>query len=96
MWRGRLKKGRVMVMGDFNARVGKEIGSNGEETVNSDGNKLIGLVGRKGMVAANLGDNCIGKWTRILEYGDCEKERQQSIIDYILVEKDEEEGIVYP
>ena len=31
------RRGKVMVMGDFTARTGKELGGNGEEVVNSNG-----------------------------------------------------------
>jgi exonuclease III len=86
------KKGWVTVMGDFNGRTGKELGENGEETKNTNGEKLIGMVGRQRLVAVNAGVKCVGKWTRIL-YTKDQVEPQRSVIDYILVEKEEEERV---
>ena len=47
---GFMQKGRVVLLGDFNARVGRStdvddvIGMFGEETLNASGNRLISLV----------------------------------------------------
>ena len=53
------QKGKVVLLGDFNARVGKSsevddvIGMFGEETCNASGNKLISFLNEVELVACN-------------------------------------------
>ena len=53
------EKGKVVLLGDFNARVGKVaddddvIGKFGEDTCNASGNKLISLLREVELVACN-------------------------------------------
>ena len=66
-------KGRVLLLCDFNARVGKGldsddvVGSFGEEVCNSNGTKLIELMQQSYLVLWNNREFCIEpKWTRIM------------------------------
>ena len=66
-------KGRVVLLGDFNARVGKGldsddvVGSFGEEVCNSNGTKLIELMQQSDLVSWNNREFCIEpQWTRIM------------------------------
>ena len=82
------EKGTVVLLGDFNARVGKAeeiddvVGMFGEETCNASGQKLISLLNEVELVACN-GRELVSEpeWTRVrLSRG------QKSIIDYIITD----------
>ena len=82
-------KGRVLLLGDFNARVGKSedvddvIGMFGENTYNSNGNLLIELLQNCNLMVCNgrtlLSDP---QWTRVQS-----RLGHKSIIDYIITDK---------
>ena len=67
-----MEKGKVVLLGDFNARVGKAIddddviGKFGEDTCNASGNKLISLLHEVELVACN-GRELVSEpeWTRV-------------------------------
>ena len=74
-----------MLLGDFNARVGKGldsdnvVGSFGEEVCNSNGTKLIELMQESDLVLWNNREFCIEpQWTRIMP-----SLGQHSIVDYV-------------
>ena len=78
-------KGRVVLLGDFNARVGKGLDSDdvvgpfGEEVCNSNGTKLIELMQQSDLVLWNNREFCIEpQWTRIMP-----SLGQHSIVDYV-------------
>ena len=78
-------KGRVVLLGDFNARVGKGlysddvVGPFGEEVCNSNGTKLIELMLQSDLVLWNHSEFCIEpQWTRIMP-----SLGQHSIVDYV-------------
>ena len=83
------EKGKVVLLGDFNARVGKAaddddvIGKFGEDTCNASGNKLISLLREVELVACN-GRQLVSEpeWTRVRPSLD-----QKSVIDYILMDE---------
>ena len=60
------EKGKLVLLGDFNARVGKAaddddvIGKFGEDTCNASGNKLISLLHEVELVACNGRQNQSG------------------------------------
>ena len=82
-------KGRVVLLGDFNARVGKSndvddvIGMFGEASCNSNGNLLIELLQNCNLMICNgrtmLNDP---QWTRVQN-----RLGHKSIIDYIITDK---------
>ena len=82
------QKGRVVLLGDFNARVGKStdvddvIGIFGEDTCNRSGNKLISFLNELELVICN-GRRCVSEpeWTRARPSLD-----QKSVIDYIITD----------
>ena len=78
-------KGRVVLLGDFNAHVGKGLDSDdvvgpfGEEVCNSNGTKLIELMQQSDLVLWNIREFCIEpQWTRIMP-----SLGQHSIVDYV-------------
>ena len=83
------EKGKVVLLGDFNARVGKAadeddvIGKFGEDTCNASGNKLIALLHEVELVACN-GRQLVSEpeWTMVRRSLD-----QKSVIDYILMDE---------
>ena len=79
--------GSVIVLGDFNARIGKFEGSNkGEEVVNENGKAMIRMLERQSLTPINIWKCSNGGWT-------WRRNSHQSIIDYILVCDDERERI---
>jgi hypothetical protein len=84
------RRGQVMVLGDFNARVGSStcafdvIGQYGEDHCNPNGKRLIQLLHASDMYALNGRVRCPHPaWTR------CRLSRgEQSIIDYVLADSD--------
>ena len=80
--------GRVVLLGDFNARVGKStdvddvIGIFGEDTCNRSGNKLISFLNELELVICN-GRRCVSEpeWTRVRPSLD-----QKSVIDSIITD----------
>ena len=82
------QKGRVVLLGDFNARVGRSvdvddvIGMFGEETCNASGNRLISFLNEVELVICN-GRQLVAEpeWTRVRP-----SLNQRSVIDYIITD----------
>ena len=82
------EKGRVVLLGDFNARVGtaseidEVIGMFGEETSNNNGEKLVSFLTQVDLVSCN-GRTFVTEpeWTRVRP-----GLKQKSIIDYIITD----------
>ena len=82
------EKGKVVLLGDFNARVGKSvdiddvIGMFGEDTCNASGNRLVSFLNEVELVACN-GRMFVSEpeWTRVRP-----SLKQKSIIDYIITD----------
>jgi hypothetical protein len=74
--------GELVVCGDFNARIGKKAGNNGEEVVNVNGRRMLKMVERCGLMVCNTQECCEGKWTRV-------QAERRSVIDYVLVRRAE-------
>ena len=75
------KKESILIMGDFNCKVGNEIEGNNSE-VTKGGKLLLELCRNTGMVIMNANEKCRGKWTR-------SQGTERSIIDYVLIWKDD-------
>ena len=78
------QKGKVVLLGDFNARIGRSsevddmIGMFGEETCNASGDKLISFLNEVDLVVCNGRKLVIEpEWTRVRP-----SLKQKSIIDY--------------
>ena len=92
------QKGRVVLLGDFNARVGKSvdvddvIGMFGEDFCNGNGNRLISLLNEVELVICN-GRQVVSEpeWTRVRP-----SLNQKSVIDYVLADNQlmRESGVV--
>ena len=92
------QKGRVVLLGDFNARVGRSvdvddvIGMFGEETCNASGNRLISFLNEVELVICN-GRQLVAEpeWTRVRP-----SLNQRSVIDYIITDTQlmKESGVV--
>ena len=88
------QKGRVVLLGDFNARVGKSvdvIGMFGEDFCNGNGNRLISLLNEVELVICN-GRQLVSEpeWTRVIP------SLNQSVIDYVIADNQlmRESGVV--
>ena len=82
------EKGRVVLLGDFNARVGKSvemddvIGMFGEDTCNASGNRLISFLNEVELVVCNGRSLVVEpEWTRVRP-----TLKQMSIIDYVITD----------
>ena len=82
------EKGKVVLLGDFNARVGKSvdmddvIGMFGEDTCNTSGNRLVSFLNEVELVVCNGRTFvCEPEWTRVRP-----SLNQKSIIDYIITD----------
>ena len=83
-------KGKIILLGDFNARVGKGLDSDdvvslyGEDICNSNGSKLIELMQQLNLMLWNCREFCIEpQWTRIMP-----KLEQYLIVDYVASDRD--------
>ena len=82
------EKGQVVLLGDFNARVGRSvdvddvIGMFGEDTCNASGNRLISFLNEVELVVCNGRKLVVEpEWTRVRP-----SLKQKSIIDYVITD----------
>jgi hypothetical protein len=83
--KARQKNERVIVTGDFNAKVGPNIPGNKEE-LSKSGKILMKMVLEQDLTLLNMCTKCKGKWTRIS--GD-----KKSIIDYAMTRQEDEKYV---
>ena len=81
-------KGRVILLGDFNAGVGRStdiydvVGLFGEETCNASGNKLVSFLNEVELIICNGRQLVLEpEWTRVRPSLD-----QKSVIDFIVTD----------
>ncbi len=74
----------VVVMGDFNGRIGA--GGGGDEVVNTNGRRLLAWSRECDMMIVNNESKCKGKWT----WSNADK---QSTIDYMLINREDEHHV---
>ena len=77
---------KVMIIGDFNAKVGNKIIPGNTEEITTGGKLLTELVEKEMMIIMNGTGICKGLWTR-------QQAGKKSIIDYVITESDSE-GVV--
>ena len=70
----------IMIVGDFNSRVGEAIEGNNRK-VSKGGKKLLKMIEKEGLMLVNGSRNCTGKWTR-------EENNSKSILDYVVVDRE--------
>jgi exonuclease III len=76
------KDERLMIMGDFNCKIGIDESSNNSE-ISKGGKFLLQMVRRNDMLVLNMNEKCKGKWTR-------RQGSEQSAIDFILMRHGDE------
>jgi exonuclease III len=79
----RTKKQNVLLVGDFNCKVGKKIEGNTEE-ISKSGKRLLKFADKMGLKIMNSSKACEGTWTRV---EGCKK----SVLDYIMINEEDEE-----
>ena len=77
------KMQNVLLVGDFNCKVGKTIKENTED-VSKGGKLLLKMVSKQDLNIMNSSETCQGVWTRT-------DGKKKSILDYIIVNKEDEE-----
>ena len=83
--KGKERRQKVMIVGDLNCKIGKEIPGNTNQ-VTTGGRLLLKLIKDMELTVLNAHENCLGLWTRI-ENG------KRSVIDYALIEKEHVESV---
>ena len=83
---GKEKNQKIVLMGDFNCKVGLEIEGNKEE-VSKSAKYLLKLEKNHNLKVMNRSKVCAGKWTRV--EGDC-----KSVLDYVLISEDDEKSLM--
>ena len=74
------KQQKILLLGDFNCKIGKEIKGNRLD-VTMGGKMLLKLVNTRKLAILNKTDQCRGLWTRT-------DEKTKSVIDYIIVDEE--------
>ena len=72
---------KIVMMGDFNCKVGLEVAGNNKE-VSKGGRELLKLANKLSLKILNSNKCCRGLWTR-------QQDNERSILDYILVNKED-------
>ena len=80
------QKQRLLLMGDFNCKIGLEIDGNKEEITKS-AKYLLKLRDRQDLQILNSVEKCEGLWTRV--QGD-----SKSVLDYVIVWKENQENLL--
>ena len=81
------KKGqKVLIVADFNCKIGKEIEGNKEEVTKS-AKYLLKLERNHQLKILNKSEVCKGKWSRV-------EGEKKSILDYVLMKKEDEKALL--
>ena len=83
---GGKKKQKVLIVGDFNCKVGKEIANNHEEVTKS-AKYLLKMRDRQNLKILNSDKRCKGLWTRV-------QGTYKSVLDYVLVAKEDQDNFI--
>ena len=76
---GKEEKQQILILGDFNAKIGEAIEGN-KIQVTKGGRQLLRLANKENMIILNtVKEKCKGVWTRV-------QEEKKSIIDYVLTD----------
>ena len=76
---------KLLIMGDFNCKIGDAIKNNKEE-VSRGGKELLKMIKDNKLSVLNNHIRCKGKWTR-------SQNEKKSVIDYVLIKEEDEERI---
>lgn len=76
---------RVLILGDFNGKIGKEVKGNKPE-ITKGGTLLLKMAKQERLTILNTTEICEGLWTRT-------EGESRSVIDYILTDEDSAEGV---
>ena len=80
---------KCCIIGDFNAKIGKEISKNNEK-VNNSGKMLLEVVKNNKLLIINAKEKCKGLWTRENSKNNLEK----AVLDYVICNEEMEKDIV--
>ena len=83
--KGKKKNQKIMIIGDLNCKIGKEVAGNNEK-VTKGGRILLKLIKDMDLSVLNAHPKCQGLWTRT-ENG------AKSVIDYAIIEKEQLESV---
>ena len=77
------KKEELIVMGDFNCKIGINEKEEPEKGISKGGKQLMKLVKRYELIITNKTEKCQGMWTR-------KQGNERSVLDYILIRQEHE------
>ena len=75
----------MLILGDFNGKIGKEVKGNKPE-ITKGGTLLLKMAKQERLTILNTTEICEGLWTRT-------EGESRSVIDYILTDEDSAEGV---
>ena len=78
---GKSNQQQIMIIGDFNCKVGEEI-KNNKKAVTKGGRLLLKTVKKFDLQILNATESCKGLWTR-------EEKGKKSVLDYVLIKKED-------
>ena len=76
----------VLIVGDFNAKIGREIKGNTDE-ISKAGKLLTELADKSELSIINAWQETQGLWTRV-------EKKKRSVLDYLLISKEDEHNII--
>ena len=77
---------KIILVGDFNARIELELSDVVPEKGSPNGKHLSAVIGEYNLRVANFHDKAEGKWTRIQK--DKNGDVHKSLLDYLIVQED--------
>ena len=79
-------KQHLLMMGDFNCKIGKSIKNNNAE-VSKSGKNFNKMIEKNKLIVLNAVDSCVGTWTR-------EEGGSKSVLDYVVIDQEDERAVV--
>ena len=80
------KEQKILLMGDFNCRVGERIVGNGKE-ISKAGKTFLRMIKNNKLTILNETEKCSGLWTRV--EGDT-----RSVLDYMVIQKEDQHTLM--
>ena len=80
------KQQKLLMVGDFNCKIGERIAGNSKE-VSKSGKNFLGMTKSNKLQIVNQSEKCSGLWTR-------EEGNVKSVLDYIIIDEEDENALI--